>query len=86
MTDLLFGLIKTKTEKTIEELQDQVMTPNYIEVKQDLSPLQPEEIIQTDLELGKGNDLILVDRASEEKYRVFIDSGYLMIEKCEVDE
>ena len=64
---MLFGLIKTKTEKTIEELQDQVMTPNYIEVKQDLSPLQPEEIIQTDLELGKGKDLILVDRASEEK-------------------
>ena len=83
---MLFGLIKTKTEKAIEELQDQVMTPNYIEVKQDLSPLQPEEIIQTDLELGKGNDLILVDRASEERYRVFIDSGYLMIEKCEVDE
>ena len=78
---MLFGLIKTKTEKTIEELQDQVMTPNYIEVKQDLSPLQPEEIIQTDLELGKGKDLILVDRASEERYRVFIDSGYLMIEK-----
>lgn len=83
---MLFGLIKTKTEKAIEELQDQVMTPNYIEVKQDLSPLQPEEIIQTDLELGKGKDLILVDRASEERYRVFIDSGYLMIEKCEVDE
>ena len=83
---MLFGLSKTKTEKTIEELQDQVMTPNYIEVKQDLSPLQPEEIIQTDLELGKGKDLILVDRASEERYRVFIDSGYLMIEKCEVDE
>lgn len=83
---MLFGLIKTKTEKAIEELQDQVNTPNYIEVKQDLSPLQPEEIIQTDLELGKGKDLILVDRASEERYRVFIDSGYLMIEKCEVDE
>ena len=83
---MFFGLIKTKTEKAIEELQDQVMTPNYIEVKQDLSPLQPEEIIQTDLELGKGKDLILVDRASEERYRVFIDSGYLMIEKCEVDE
>ena len=83
---MLFGLIKTKTEKAIEELQDQVMTPNYIEVKQDLSPLQPEEVIQTDLELGKGKDLILVDRASEERYRVFIDSGYLMIEKCEVDE
>lgn len=83
---MLFGLIKTKTEKAIAELQDQVMTPNYIEVKQDLSPLQPEEIIQTDLELGKGKDLILVDRASEERYRVFIDSGYLMIEKCEVDE
>ena len=83
---MLFGLIKTKTEKTIEELQDQVMTPNYIEVKQDLSPLQPEEIIQTDLELGKGKDLILVDRASEERYRVFIDSGYLMIEKCEEDK
>lgn len=83
---MLFGLFKTKTEKAIEELQDQVMTPNYIEVKQDLSPLQPEEIIQTDLELGKGKDLILVDRASEERYRVFIDSGYLMIEKCEVDE
>ena len=83
---MLFGLIKTKTEKAIEELQDQVNTPNYIEVKQDLSPLQPEEVIQTDLELGKGKDLILVDRASEERYRVFIDSGYLMIEKCEVDE
>lgn len=83
---MFFGLIKTKTEKAIEELQDQVMTPNYIEVKQDLSPLQPEEVIQTDLELGKGKDLILVDRASEERYRVFIDSGYLMIEKCEVDE
>ena len=83
---MFFGLIKTKTEKAIEELQDQVMTPNYIEVKQDLSPLQPEEIIQTDLELGKGKDLILVDSASEERYSVFIDSGYLMIEKCEVDE
>ena len=83
---MFFGLIKTKTEKAIEELQDQVMTPNYIEVKQDLSPLQPEEVIQMDLELGKGKDLILVDRASEERYRVFIDSGYLMIEKCEVDE
>ena len=83
---MFFGLIKTKTEKAIEELQDQVMTPNYIEVKQDLSPLQPEEVIQTDLELGKGKDLILVDRASEERYRVFIDSGYLIIEKCEVDE
>lgn len=83
---MLFGLIKTKTEKAIEELQDQVMTPNYIEVKQDLSPLQPEEIIQTDLELGKGKDLILVDRASEEKYRVFIDSGYLMIEKVKEEE
>lgn len=83
---MFFGLIKTKTEKAIEELQDQVMTPNYIEVKQDLSPLQPEEVIQTDLELGKGKDLILVDRASEERYRMFIDSGYLMIEKCEVDE
>lgn len=83
---MLFGLIKTKTEKAIAELQDQVMTPNYIEVKQDLSPLQPEEIIQTDLELGKGKDLILVDRASEEKYRVFIDSGYLMIEKVKEEE
>lgn len=83
---MLFGLIKTKTEKAIEELQDQVMTPNYIEVKQDLSPLQPEEIIQTDLELGKGKDLILVDRASEERYRVYIDSGYLMIEKVKEEE
>ena len=83
---MLFGLIKTKTEKAIAELQDQVMTPNYIEVKQDLSPLQPVEIIQTDLELGKGKDLILVDRASEEKYRLFIDSGYLMIEKVKEEE
>ena len=83
---MFFGLIKTKTEKAIEELQDQVMTPNYIEVKQDLSPLQPEEVIQTDLELGKGKDLILVDRASEERYRVYIDSGYLMIEKVKEEE
>lgn len=80
---MLFGLLKTKNEKAIEELQEQVMIPNYIEVKQDLSPLQSEEVITTDLELDKGNNLILVDRASEERYRVFIDSGYLMIEKCE---
>ena len=51
---MLFGLLKTKNEKAIEELQEQVMTPNYIEVKQDLSPLQSEEVITTDLELDKG--------------------------------
>ena len=64
---MLFGLLKTKNEKAIEELQEQVMTPNYIEVKQDLSPLQSEEVITTDLELDKGKAYIVYYTMTEYK-------------------
>ena len=76
-----------------EGIQEQL--PDEIPSKDDVTPTfvqslvirkEEKEVREEDLELSKQARFILVDKATEDRYELYIDSGNIMIQKLEDGE